>query len=61
MKKKKKNKHFKFQNWCIFKMNRKLMPTKSTYQFKEEQVNFLLEDIEKNLEEYKKVGKRGKK
>ena len=42
-------------------MNRKLMPTKSTYLFKEEQVNFLLEDIEKNLEEYKKVVKRGKK
>ena len=36
-------------------MNRKLRPTKSTYQVKEEQVNFLLEDIEKNLEEYKKV------
>ena len=36
-------------------MNRKLRPTKSTYQIKEEQVNFLLEDIEKNLEEYKKA------
>ena len=34
-------------------MNRKLRPTKSPYQIKEEQVNFLLEDIEKNLEEYK--------
>ena len=36
-------------------MNRKLRPTKSPYQIKEEQVNFLLEDIEKNLEEYKKA------
>ena len=36
-------------------MNRKLRPTKSTYQVKEERVNFLLEDIEKNLEEYKKA------
>ena len=36
-------------------MNRKLRPTKSTYQVKEEQVNFLLEDIKKNLEEYKKA------
>ena len=36
-------------------MNRKLRLTKSPYQIKEKQVNFLLEDIEKNLEEYKKV------
>ena len=36
-------------------MTRKLRPTKSPYQIKEEQVYFLLEDIEKNLEEYKKV------
>ena len=34
-------------------MNRKLRPTKSPQQIKEEQVNFLLEDIEKKLEEYK--------
>ena len=52
--------HFQVSQ-VIFDVNRKLRPTKSTYQFKEEQVNFLLEDIEKNLEEYKKVGKRGKK
>ena len=38
----------------VLKMNRKLRPTKSTYQIKKEQVNFLLEDSEKNLEEYKK-------
>ena len=38
-------------------MNRKLRPTRSTLQTKEEQINFLLEDIEKNLEEYKKVVK----
>ena len=36
-------------------MNRKLRPAKSLYQLKDEQVNFLLEDIEKNLEEYKKI------
>ena len=36
-------------------MNRKLRPTKSTYQIKEEQVNFLLEDIEKDWKEYKKA------
>ena len=35
-------------------MNRKLRPTRSTQQIKEEQINFLLKDIEKNLEEYKK-------
>ena len=35
-------------------MNRELRATKPAYQIKEEQVNFLLEDIEKNLEEYKK-------
>ena len=35
-------------------MNRKLRPTKSTQQIKEEQTNFLLEEVEKNLEEYKK-------
>ena len=31
-------------------MNRKLRPTKSTQQIKEEQNNFLLEDVEKRLE-----------
>ena len=36
-------------------MNGKLKPTKSLYQLKDEQVNFLLEDIEKNLEQYKKI------
>ena len=36
-------------------MDRKLRPTKSTYQIKEGQVNLLLEDAETNLEEYKKV------
>ena len=35
-------------------MNRKLRPTKSPYQLKDGQVNFLLKDIEKNSEEYKK-------
>ena len=36
-------------------MNGKLRPTKSTQQIKEEQINFLPEDVEKNLEEYKKA------
>ena len=36
-------------------MNRKLGPTRSTQQIREKQINFLLEDIEKNLEEYKKA------
>ena len=36
-------------------MNRKLRPTRSTQQIKEEQINFLLEDIEKKLEEHKKA------
>lgn len=31
-------------------MNRKLRPTKSTQQIKEEQNSFLLEDVEKKLE-----------
>ena len=35
-------------------MNKRPGPLKSSYQIKKEQVNFLLEDIEKNLEEYKK-------
>ena len=36
-------------------MNRKLRPTRSTQQIKKEQINFLLEDVEKNIEEYKKA------
>ena len=36
-------------------MNRRLRPTWSTQQIKEEQINFLLGDVEKNLEEYKKA------
>ena len=36
-------------------MDKKLRPVKSPYQIKNEQVNFLLEDIEKNLEEYGKI------
>ena len=36
-------------------MNRKLKPTRSTQQIQEEQINFLLEDVEKNLEEYRKA------
>ena len=38
-----------------FTMNRKLRPTRSTQQVRKEQINFLLEDVEKNLEEYKKA------
>ena len=38
-----------------FTMNRKLRPARSTKQVREEQINFLLGDVEKNLEEYKKA------
>ena len=53
--KEKKSKYFKFQNWCYFIIIRNRRATKSSYQIKEEQINFLLEDIKKNLEEYKKA------
>ena len=36
-------------------MNRRPRPTRSNQQIKEEQINFLLEDVEKNLEECKKA------
>ena len=36
-------------------MDRKLRPAKSTQQIKQDQTNFLLEDVEKNLEEYNKT------
>ena len=36
-------------------MNKRPRPLKSSYQINEEQVRFLLEDIERNLEEYKKA------
>ena len=36
-------------------MSRRIRPTKSSQQVKEEQINFLLEGVEKNLEEYKKA------
>ena len=36
-------------------MNRKLRPAKSPYQRKEEQVSFLLEDIEKYIKNIKKI------
>ena len=36
-------------------MSRRLRPTKSTQQIKGEQINFLLEDVEKNLEGIKKL------
>ena len=36
-------------------MNRKLRPAKSPYQIKEEQINFLLEDIEKYIKNIKKI------
>ena len=36
-------------------MNKRPRPLKSSYQIKEEQVNLLLKDIERNLEEYIKA------
>ena len=35
-------------------MNRKLRRTRSTQQIKEKQINFLLEDVEKSLEEQRR-------
>ena len=43
-----------FYNRCFSKMKRKLRPTKSLYKLENEQVSFLLEEIDKNLKEYKK-------
>ena len=51
----KKNKYFKLSNWCFLTMSRRGRPNKTSQQIKEEQINFLLEDAEKNLEEYKKA------
>ena len=39
-------------------MNRKLGPTKSPYEVKEEQLFLLLEGIEQHIEEYKKIIER---
>ena len=36
-------------------MSRRVRSNKTLQQIKEEQINFLLEDVEKNLEEYKKA------
>ena len=36
-------------------MNRKLRPIKSAQQIKDEQIRFLLEGIEQDIEEYKKI------
>ena len=36
-------------------MSRRIRSNKSSQQIKEEQINFLLEDVEKNLDEYKKA------
>ena len=35
-------------------MSRRVRSNKTLQQIKEEQINFLLEDVEKNLDEYKK-------
>ena len=36
-------------------MSRRIRSNKTLQQIKEEQINFLLEDVEKNLDEYKKA------
>ena len=36
-------------------MSRRGRPSKTSQQIKEEQINFLSEDVEKNLEEYKEA------
>ena len=50
-----KTKHFELSNWYLPKMSKTVRPNKTAQQIKEEQINFLLEDIEKKLEEYKKA------
>ena len=50
-----KNEHIKLSNWCIFAMSRRIRSNKTSQQIKEEQINFLIEDIEKNLDEYKRA------
>ena len=36
-------------------MNRKLRPTKSTQQLKDEQMGFMLEEIQKEIENFKLI------
>ena len=36
-------------------MSRRTRQNKTSQQIKDEQINFLLEDVEKNLDEYKKA------
>ena len=36
-------------------MSKRVRANRTAQQIKEEQINFLLEDVEKNLEEYKKA------
>ena len=38
-------------------MNRKLRPSRSTQQVKEEKISFLLEEVKKNLEKHKRATK----
>ena len=42
-------------------MNRKVKPTKSAHQIKEQQISFALEDFEKGIAEYQKKKKKKKK
>ena len=36
-------------------MNRKLWPTKSSQQIKDEQIGLMIEEIKQNIEQYKKI------
>ena len=38
-------------------MSRRVRQNKTSQQIKEEQINFLLEDVEKNLGKYEKLSK----
>ena len=49
------NKEPDFTDRNIFQRSRRIRSTKTSQQIKEEQVNFLLEDVEKKLEECKKA------
>ena len=51
----KKNKYIKFSDWCLPKMSKTRKFNRTSQQIKEEPINFLLEDVEKKLEEYKRA------
>ena len=45
-------KHTKFEDREIFKMNRKLRPTKPSQKIKDEQKRFMEEEMEQDIEQF---------